>query len=74
MSTHGLEYGELKPFIPLQTQEVDRLIPNPSKSGFPSSHSANSVSIALFLETWLSRKFAAGEVDASTLSIGRAGV
>lgn len=42
-------------------------------SGFPSSHSANSVSMALFLGTWLTMRFTSGEIDAQTLVVGRFG-
>lgn len=48
MSTHAHEYGEFlrRAVIPDMRWQADQ-------SGFPSSHSTNSVSIALYFAQWL---------------------
>ena len=74
MSTHGLEYGKWQVPCPLYLRYIQtRPFHDITSVGFPSSHSANSVSIALFLGTWLTLRFTSGEINAQTLVMGRFG-
>lgn len=63
MSTHGQEYGEWIQNCSHVLVSLTILVPLVFNSGFPSSHSTNSVSIALFLGSLL-----AGLQDSSAIS------